>query len=396
MTIYRQWSGLGQSVISPIIRWAVLIVTVSSGSATCTRTWAEERPSLAVRMQQPLKFNFGGESLSAAMSALSVNDGIPITDDWRSLAEANLSWTEISVTASDQGQPLGAALKRVLQPHGLTWIERHDIVVITTVAAATQSYLVPSVYLMTQRVPPDRRLRSIMWGVAEESWANVGGPGDGAPLPPDVVVILQSPAIHELIAAKFEKSILPVRGAQLEAPNSSVIERALAKPAVVNFHDVRLVEALRDCGERYGVSISIDTVSLEAAGVGDDIAIDLQLGEVSSLASGLSILLERAHADLTWVVADSQILITTKEAAKNHVSKVIYDCHDIVPEGGASVLLDAIQFTISPESWEDVGGDGVIALGVDEKTLEITQDATIHRRLQRLFADLRAARAARP
>src|SRR5205085_8203769 len=131
---------------------------------------------------------------------------------------------------------LADTLDDLLRPHKLAWLARHEVVLITTATAAQEKYPEMRVYKLTRPVPVQRRINSITATLAPESWANVGGPGEAAPLPPRLMVVRQSPLVHRQIAAKFAGSLTPVHAREtIEPGDSGTIEKKLAAAATIDF-----------------------------------------------------------------------------------------------------------------------------------------------------------------
>ncbi len=171
----------------------------------------------------------------------------------------------------------------------------------------------------------------------------------------------------------------------------------------------------------------VDRRSLEDHGVDPDAAVDLAVARLNeaSLATILELLLEQV--DLTYVVRDGIVEITTEHRASDNLSLVMYDARafysatsvhpfsmDLVvpspvakstePDGSATsgesqrnaaLLKMDTQFSrvsklleaqIDPDSWEENGGNGKIS--AVNSILLIRQTERNHRRIRKLFDDL--------
>jgi hypothetical protein len=358
---------------------------------------AEPQPVEAA-LARPAIFQFAKAPLPDVMAALSRSHGIPILADRRALQTAGIRPSEIAITAMAKSKPLGTALDSLLRPHKLAWIVWHDVVLVTTASAAQEKYQETHVYKLTRRVPLQRRIATITQTVASESWANVGGPGDAAPLPPGLLVIRQSPLVHQQIAEKFANSLAPVRARQaVEPAEGSEIEKKLESPSLIDFDNVPLTGALKSLRELHAVKITLDEAALKEAEIrGEKLLVTARIGKGIRLASGLSLLLEQAdpklaNTKLAWTADDAGITITTHEAAKAKPIRRTYKVSDLLPDGELEPLIEAIQTTVSPADWEEVGGEGTIKPGTERGTLDVSQSYPIHRQLRQLFADLRAA-----
>jgi hypothetical protein len=302
-----------------------------------------------------------------------------------------VKWEQVAISHHADNAPLAAVLDGMLEPHQLVWITRHDVVLVTTPKAAADEYYDLRVYRIAGNVPVERRMRSVQWNVAPDSWATVGGKGEIAALPPRMLVVYQSAWRHREIARMFARSILPVEAEPAAADHAGGIETTLAAPAILDFQTVHLADALAQLARAHAVKIVLDQQAIEQSGLDiGDAHITLPAGKVRSLAAGLSLLLEASDAELEWLVKDGAVVVTTRNAAAEDSVRATYDMKDILPEGGIDRLTEAIQYTVSAASWEDVGGDGTIKAVPENVRLEVLQSAPVHRQLRRLFADLRA------
>ena len=327
-----------------------------------------------------------------ALRELSRRAGISIVVDRRTLNKAGIEAGKLLVNLRADELALASILEQLLQPHQLAAIERHDVVMVTTLKAATDGYYETRAYRITRRVPAERRMRSIMWNVAPTSWVTVDGAGDIAPIPPNLLLIYQSPLRHRQIAERFSASVVALRAnSPIATEESSAIEKALAAPTVIDFASASFVAAVEQLAAQHSVPISIDNDALREQQIrSDDVKVSLRAGKVRSLASGLSLLLEVVDPELEWIVAGGAITITTATAAEKKLSVATYQVPGMAPGDDLSPLIEAIQYTVSAASWEDVGGDGAIAAGKENTTLEIRQSYPVQRRLRRLFAALQA------
>jgi hypothetical protein len=343
-------------------------------------------------LSKVVDFEFTDTPLDEALTELSRRFQVPIVTDPWFLPIADESQHKSSITHRASQVPLGKALEAMLDPLELAWVVRHDVVHVTTAAAAAENYHDTRVYQVTRRVPVERRLRSIIWSVAPESWTTAGGTGDAAPLPPKLMLVYQSPLRHRRIAASFADSVVPVRARPVTP--STELEVKLDAPTTLEFAAVPLLDAIEQLAGKHAVAISIDQPAIDEAGISmDDLLVTLHVGKIRTLASGLSLLLETADRELEWIVDDGAITITTGIAAEEKPIRRVYDIQKILPDGGFAQLLEAIQYTVASSTWEDVGGNAKIE-AIDENTkLEVWQSDPVHRALRQLFADIQAGQA---
>jgi hypothetical protein len=96
--------------------------------------------------------------------------------------------------------------------------------------------------------------------------------------------------------------------------------------------------------------------------------------------------------DLTFVVQDEVLKITSMEKADEILTSKVYSVGDLLDRGPrrsfTDNLINTITDTIQPDTWEDNGGPGSISRVAS--TLVIAQKYDVHKELQELFAMLRA------
>lgn len=199
------------------------------------------------------------------------------------------------------------------------------------------------------------------------------------------------------------RGTVPLPASQSRAAAEAAIRRALDKPISLEFvetplHDV--VEYLKDCLQ---IRIVLHLKALSDVGVAADTPITRNLLSISA-RSALNLLLD--DLDLTWVISNEVLLITTRDEAGSMLENVVYEVHDLVAardEKGVPVndfdqLIAVITSTIAPTTWDQVGGAGSIAPfeGNGITALSISQTQRVHEQIAKLLADLRKATHAKP
>jgi hypothetical protein len=187
---------------------------------------------------------------------------------------------------------------------------------------------------------------------------------------------------------------LEARRIKLTPKEQKLIE-ALDKPLSVVFNERPLDEALQDLSTRMDQSILIDTKSL------NDLGIDLRR-TVKMDASGVSArtVLRQVlgTAGLTFVVKDESIQVVTAERARDMLVTRVYYLGDVVqmvgPFGGAprwgpfldyqqtmanvKVIMDSIQSSIDPLSWQGKNGPGSITFHYPSMSIIVRASAEVH------------------
>lgn len=114
------------------------------------------------------------------------------------------------------------------------------------------------------------------------------------------------------------------------------IYAALEQPAEVAFIETPLADAAADLEKQYGFEIVLDTPVLDAVGIGSDTPITRSLKGIP-LSSALRLLL--GDLDLTYVVHDDVLLITTANAAREMVELRVYDVSQLLGPGASADTL---------------------------------------------------------
>jgi hypothetical protein len=178
---------------------------------------------------------------------------------------------------------------------------------------------------------------------------------------------------------------------------TKAIEAALKNPTQIEFFETPLQDVIDFLSHEHKIEIQIDVRALDDVGMGTDQPISKHLERVL-LRDALELMLE--ELDLSWVIRNNVLLITTKEEAGTLLETKIYDVGDLVTcvdQKGQlwedyETLSDVITSTVDPVSWEDVGGPGSVAGATfaSAKVLVISQTREGHEEVADLLKQIRA------
>ncbi|HJT35441.1 MAG TPA: hypothetical protein VJ783_25670, partial [Pirellulales bacterium] len=185
------------------------------------------------------------------------------------------------------------------------------------------------------------------------------------------------------------------------AGSEAEIEQALDGHAEFDLADVPLSDLVAMLSERYGIQAVLDRRALEDAGIGSDTPFTRH-ASFSSLRSALRLML--GELDLTYVIRDEVLVITSKTEAENMMVVKVYPVFDLVVrsgEGGGErsaldyrKLIQLIQSTVAPDSWQDVGGPGAMESFANFGALVVSQTTEVHEEIAQHLRALRDAAAA--
>jgi len=253
--------------------------------------------------------------------------------------------------------------------------------------------------------------------VEPHSWKEIGG-GDGTLRPlcsgqRPVIEVSQLWHAHR----EIERLLAMLRAMRASPPEGALrpsfprpdaaeqhLRRALAEPVSIEFDRKPLADVARHFEERLKVPVRFDRRALE--GMGLDPAATVVTGHLSNVSaeSALDSLLKDVH--LAWAYEDEVVWITTPDVAEEKLSIRVFDVSDLVTMGGDRAadppdydsLIDLIQNTHFPDSWQETGGGrGIIApLGMgDLRVLIVQQESGVFPHIESTLNALRALRHVR-
>jgi uncharacterized protein YfaS (alpha-2-macroglobulin family)/TolA-binding protein len=196
----------------------------------------------------------------------------------------------------------------------------------------------------------------------------------------------------------------PSAAATAAGPNEQEerIKAALQSPAAIDVTEAPLATVAAHLSRQHGINIQLDRRALDDVGLSTDTPITKSLSGLS-LKSCLRLILRELN--LTYVVRDEVLLITTPEEAEREQVTRLYPVSDLVlarDEAGQTwadfdSLIQTVTSTVEPESWDEVGGPGSVSgmsyPGAD--VLVIRQTDQVHEEIASLLARMRSMAAPR-
>ena len=179
------------------------------------------------------------------------------------------------------------------------------------------------------------------------------------------------------------------------------IEQALRSPLTrtgLDFTDAPLEEVVAFLQETYNVPVQLDTPALDEIGIGPDEPVSVNLHEIS-LRSALRLMLKQLQ--LTYIIRDEVLMITTPEEAESQLLTCVYDVRDIVnklrsepPKGAVSFadfdpLVDVLTSCVRKETWAESGGAGDLR-PLKSGLLVISQTQAVHEEIRGLLETIKS------
>jgi hypothetical protein len=350
------------------------------------RDWILEALSLETQ------FNFAAVPLDEALALFAQSHGLQIYVDQRALAEERVSPQVVLAGELPRG-PLARGLDALLSAPGLTYTINHEVLVVTSRrAAAAQLEVV--VYRLKQGVMPDKLITHIAKTHAPESWEQNGGPGAMAELSPRLLLVRQSQPVHRLLEQQFSQVFVPVRRPESRPaplpPREPTAASALRQSTTCEFVATPLTDAARFLADRHKTRIELDLPALQAARIAPQAPVSGRFQDVR-LETVLDLLLSQ-HG-LTWRAERKTLHLTTPGQEQALLERVQYDVADVTRQLDPAQLQRAILACVAPKSWDSQGGRASLQSEPAKGALQVVQSFHVHRQLQELIEDLRAALA---
>lgn len=199
--------------------------------------------------------------------------------------------------------------------------------------------------------------------VRPDFWVKYGGLGT-VQCTNDILTINATPAVHEDIYV-FLSEYRTIRGLPITSlKEGQRVQAALDEVTTQTFVEIPLSDAIHQISEAHDIPIVIDTRALEDIGLMADDAVNVSLKNVS-LRSLLRLMLNE-FVDLTYMIKDDVIYITTTEVAERNLVNKVYPIGDLpsIQVSGQGVGQGGGQGG-GGQGGEGFGGGGVFAVSDD-------------------------------
>jgi len=383
---------------------------------------------LLAALEEPTRVDAQETPLRDVLAELAKQHNVDLRCDEDALKSAGLS-VDAPVTLHVEDVRLRSALNllcRLIDPGDLPFVRRgrfidpgdltvvlheNEIVVTTRNSASSQGPLIGRVYPITPLmfgdgpVHEDLLVQVITSTVRPLSWTDGGGPGVIEVLPGGLAVA-NSLEVHQQIEQLLkcleqvsvdETSTAPIDVGAWPSSRHAAILRALDQETILEFLGTPLADVCDYLSELHEIPIVLDHRALEDIGLDGDTLVVEQLSGIR-LKAALNLLLHQL--DLTFVVREDVLMITTPEEAETMLTIRLYPVRDLIgvpmPDGADyDSLIELVNSMISPTSWPHAGGDDWPDAGADGNIdglagcLVVAQTRQIHREVESLLARIR-------
>jgi len=150
----------------------------------------------------------------------------------------------------------------------------------------------------------------------------------------------------------------------------------------LEFTETRLCDVVACIADDFATEVHIDSKAFEDAGLDLETPLTKSISGVS-LRSALRLLL--GDLDLTYIIQDEVLLITTKDKAAEHIIVVSYP---VAWSDDYQSLIEQIQNTVAPQTWNTVNGAGTIQPYPLNNEIVISQTGEVHDEILDLFRNI--------
>ncbi|HVC93710.1 MAG TPA: hypothetical protein VND64_08470, partial [Pirellulales bacterium] len=338
--------------------------------------------------------------LAEAVRMLETMVKIPIQID----GEVNAaSQTSVTLKARDVSLEtlLDMMLRTLPKPLELGWTIRDGGVLITARSSAEndlQLKYYPVAKLMQtlggSEWENDELQELVSANITPSDWDDAGGLCTMRRLP-NLLVVDATRNVHvqvQWFLGELERAFgLTPRRVPPIAPSLDALQRALDAETSFEFNETPLDAAAAQLAKEHGISLVLDTEAMIDARIALDSKVTANI-ENKKLKHALKTLL--SPLDLTWVIRDDVLWITT-DLHEETESRRFYRVDDLInPNRPGAIdpdeLVEFVTATVKPDSWDDVGGPGVLTV-LPRGVWIILQTETAHDDIELSLARLREA-----
>ncbi len=378
---------------------------------------AERELKVQQALDKPFKMEFLETPLTAVQEYIETESGIRVQIDHYALRDAGID-RATPITLNLRNISLRNGLKFLLNEQRLTYLVDNGTLLITTQEDGqknleTKCYPVRD--LVTRKdafgeesTDNDSLVELITGIVRGPSWDTVGGAGTVSAFA-GTLIASQTAEIQEEVAqllavlrqarenpvAKNVYDSILASGSRIERAAHQRIQAALDRKLDVAFDESPLKEAMDTLDEKTGVLFLIDQRSFREAGIDEASPVTFKQKGIVVRDALKEVLLP---LKLTYVIRNEVVLITTLDEASKTMEVRVYPIGDLIHhpdpladdvKDEAVDLIEVIERSCRPGSWDTVGGPGSIKCFSQPEALILSQSAEVHEEIAKLLSDLR-------
>lgn len=174
-----------------------------------------------------------------------------------------------------------------------------------------------------------------------------------------------------------------------------VLDSALRR-AGLDFADQPLQDVVMQLAAEYEIPIQLDKPALEEAGIATNTPVNATIHNIS-LRSAMRLMLRQCN--LTWIVRDECLVITTTEVAEKNIDTCVYNVQGLVDDSDAKSmqpLVDVIQSCVATETWAANQGGAAEIRALPPGLLVISQTHAVQEAVRDLLDKIRTMREQAP
>lgn len=411
---------------------AVAGLESASEAELSNRRWRDEAQAL---LRKPTDVEFAEYPIEDAVKFLAEFHNARIRLD-RTALNAKQSLTPVTISAV--GQPLSHVLNRLMQAPDLAWTVHRGDIVITTVKALpleTRVYRIGRLLQLSSKRAPLKPsaaatagpggfgfgnpasgpvspfeldhtgidVTQLLESSIDARWMNNAGEGGTQSLFGELLVVRQTYQAHEQIALLL-RAVEAVLAREPGSPSLLVMspedaprwlasQKAMRRELKLKLSDTPLEDVAKMLREQTEVDVFIDHTALKAAGVSENVALNLPDGQYPA-HKAMQLALEPHQ--LAAVLDDGAIRLTTVPQATKFLPTVVYDVADLLrTEDDVFTLTSTLQENTSGP-WLDTAGEGGTLNQFPVGLFVIRQSDTVHSQIALLLHELRQAKKELP
>ena len=344
-----------------------------------------------------ITINVTNATLRQILDAMEEEARVEIYLDNRSVAE--VADLKALITATNENGRFEAVLSNVLDDfeNDLSWDVFNDVIRVTTEETAAENlsvvvYRVNRPVLNKQgRVNSSALIDQIQSIIEPATWDQLGGEGVACHYG-RVIVVAQTRNVHNQLVNHYRANLTPVSSPTVRPNiqgNLKAIRTFISSRARVDLvaENDMLHEVIKAISKKAKIKIDVDWDLLqEEIGVHRQSRVSLDIRGVSPM-SALGLVLNQIDPELTWSIKNDKVLITSRQAAHENMFILTYEFARPVDDQ----FIELIKKTIHRDSWDELGGEGVISIDSKNNLVRISQTLATHLRINKLIADLKAA-----